>query len=169
MFGELDLRGVVTAQTIVTQLWDYGWLAHNWVPLPRSPDDRTLIEEYVKSAAFHTSFLPGGSDDTGLHGPFVAARIAPADFVPLDSSDLAQYLESVQFSLDPADDAAERQTLLLFLRKPFEGGFRCYVLNRTESDSALFHEWGSVIWVFRELLFVGKDLAGLDRYVIGYD
>ena len=69
---------------IVAHLWDYGWLCRDSVKLAAAPSDTELVEQYVASRAFHTSFLPNDKDETGIHGPFVAECIKAADFVPLD-------------------------------------------------------------------------------------
>jgi hypothetical protein len=43
------------------------------------------------------------------------------------------------------------------------------VLRRDQRDRELFHEWGYVLTVFREFLFVGAERDGVERFVIGYD
>lgn len=154
---------------ILARLWDYGWLCRDRVELSGASSDAALIEQYVASPSFHTSFLPNDKDETGIHGPFVAERIAAADFVPLAEAELGQYLESVQLSEAPGEDGAERAKVSPHLRAAFEGGHRCYVLSRDERDRELFHEWGSVLFVFREFLFVGPECKCVERYVIGYD
>jgi hypothetical protein len=137
--------------------------------LAGASSDAALIEQYVASPAFHTSFLPSDKDETGIHGPFVAERIAAADFVPLPEPELGRYLESVQLSEAPGDDVAERARMLPYLRAAFEGGRRCYVLSRDERNRELFHEWGSVLFVFREFLFIGAERDSVERFIIGYD
>jgi hypothetical protein len=84
---------------ILTRLWDYGWLCRDRLKLPEAASDADLIEQYVASPAFHTSFLPNDKDETGIHGPFVAERITAADFVPLHQVELGPYLESVEFRI----------------------------------------------------------------------
>ena len=156
------------APTIIG-LWDYGWLSHDCVELPASPSDAELIQEYVASAAFHTSFLPSDKDETGIHGPFQVDRIAPADFVPLDEAGLEHYLESVVLSESPGEDETERAKALPHLRNAFQGGSRCSVLKVDERSKELFHEWGFVLWLFREFLFVGNGRDRLERFIIGFD
>src|SRR6516164_10981859 len=100
----------VTMKTapILVRLWDYGWLCCDWVKLTQASSDAALLEQYLASPAFHTSFLPNDKDETGIHGPFVAERITSANFVPFREADLGQYLESVRLSDTPGDDVAER-------------------------------------------------------------
>ena len=157
-----------TAPTI-TRLWDYGWLCRDVVSLPSCPSDAALIERYVSSPAFHTSFLPSDKDETGIHGPFVAARIHTDDFIPLEQSHLEDYLGSVELADAPEDDANARTLILPHLRSPYERQSRCYVLRRDERDKELFHDWGFTLWVFREFLFAGQSRDSLERFVIGYD
>jgi hypothetical protein len=154
---------------VLIQLWDYGWLCSDRVKLAAASSDAVVIEQCVASPAFHTSFLPNDKDETGLHGPFVAERITVADFVPLREPELGQYLESVQLSETPGEDAAERARMSPHLRAAFNGGRRCYVLQRDERDRELFHKWGFVLFVFREFLFVGPERDCVERFVIGYD
>lgn len=154
---------------ILTRLWDYGWLCRDQVTLPGASTDSALLEQYVASPAFHTCFLPTDKDETGIHGPFVVARITVADFVPLRKVELDQYLQSIQLSGTLGEDAAEWAKMRPPLQSAFEGGRRCYVLRRDERNHELFHEWGSVLFVFREFLFVGTERHFVERFVIGYD
>jgi hypothetical protein len=154
---------------ILVRLWDYGWLCHDRVKLVGGASDAELIEQYVASPAFHTSFLPSDMDETGLHGPFVAGRITAADFAALGEAELGPYLETVELSDAPGEDAAERAKVLPHLLAAFGGGRRCFVLRRDERDRELFHDWGSVLFVFREFLFIGLRRDSVERYVIGYD
>ena len=154
---------------ILTRLWDYGWLCRDRVKLAGASSDAALIEQYVVSPAFYTSFVPNDKDETGIHGPFVAARISATDFLALREDELGKYLESVQLSDTPGADAAERAKILAHLRAAFEGDPRCYVLTRDERNRELFHEWGSVLFVFREFLFIGAERDSVERFVIGYD
>jgi hypothetical protein len=154
---------------IVARLWDYGWLCHDTVQLAPAPSDSQLVQQYVASPSFHTSFLPSDKDETGIHGPFEAGRISVDDYIPLHEADLESYLASVELSETPGDDVAERAKLLPHLRSAFAEERRCYVLRRDERDKELFHEWGFVLWVFREFLFAGRQRDRLERFVIGYD
>src|SRR5262245_17549583 len=153
---------------LLVRLWDYGWLSRDGVKLAPASSDSALIEQYVASPAFHTSFL-STEPEPGIHGPFVAERITAADFVPIKETELGQYLESVQLSDRPGADEAERAKALPYRQAAFEGGCRCYVLRRDERDREVFHEWGFAFFVFREFLFVGPERDGVARFVIGYD
>jgi hypothetical protein len=154
---------------IVTRLWDYGWLCRDSVKLAAAPSDKALLEQYAASPAFHTSFLPSNKDETGIHGPFLADRIKAVDFVPLLETNLEHYLESVHLSESPGDDEAERVKILPHLRGAFGAGCRCYILKPDERNTELFHDWGFVLTVFREFLFVGPQRDSLERFIIGYD
>ena len=169
VFAVPHVRRPMETASIVTRLWDYGWLCHDSVQLVSAPSDAALIEQYVASRAFHCSFVPNDKDETGIHGPFVAGRIHPDDFVPLEQADLEHYLQSVEISETPSDDVAERAKLLPHLRGAFDGGRRCYILSRDERDKELFHDWGFVLWVFREFVFVGPQRDRLERFIVGYD
>jgi hypothetical protein len=154
---------------ILVRLWDYGWLCRDRVKLAGALSDGALIEQYVASPAFHTSFLPNDKDETGIHGPFVAERITAADFVPIKETDLGQCLESIHLSDTPDEDVAERAKILPYLRAQLNKGRTGYVLQRDERNSELFHEWGFVLFVFREFLFIDPGRDCVERFVIGYD
>jgi len=156
---------------IIAHLWDYGWLQHECIGLPTSSSDFELIQEYVHSPAFHTSFLPNDKDETGIHGPFCADLITAADYILLDKTDLEHYLQSVTLSESLEDDEIERTKLLKHLRTAFQENTQCYVLRVDERNTELFHDWGWVLLIFREFLFVDLQLQRnrLGRFVIGYD
>ncbi|MGD1085720.1 MAG: hypothetical protein ABSA47_13365 [Verrucomicrobiota bacterium] len=128
-----------------------------------------MIEKYVGAPAFQETFLRSEQDDRGTHGPFLADRIKPSDFVPLEESGLEHYLESVNLSLTPGEDEAERAKILPHLRKAFAEGGRCYILKVDERNKDLFHDLGWVLTLFREFLFVFPERDRLERFVIGYD
>ncbi len=153
----------------VVGLWDFGWLFHDCVELPAATSDAALIQGYIGSPAFHTSFLPSDKDETGIHGPFCADRITPHDFVPLKEIDFEHYLESIQLSGSKGEDEAERAKMLPCLVRASNEGIECYVLIRDERSKELFHEWGFVFSVFREFLFIGPKRDRLERFIVGYD
>jgi hypothetical protein len=67
---------------ILVRLWDYGCLCRDFVKLAQASSDIALIEQYVASSAFHTSFLPNekgetGKEEAGIHGPFLATVLRP--------------------------------------------------------------------------------------------
>lgn len=156
---------------VIARLWDYGWLCRDCVKLPEAQSDQALIQSYIASLSFHTSFLPSEKDGTGIHGPFVAAHLCSSDYVPSDERSLDAYLEqlrlSEEFTSPPSTD--QWSATIQFLHDPFKTGCRCYVLKYDETHSELFHDWGFVFTVFREFLFIGAHLNSIERFVIGYD
>lgn len=161
----------MTTCPVITTIWDCGWLAGNEVELPSAGSDGELLERYVASPMFHTSFLPSDKDETGIHGPFIADRIVASDFVPLEESVLKEYLEALLYSpeWDSAASPEQFAAVLDQLRKPFAQGTRCFLLRFDESSSDLHHDWGFVLTVFREFLFLGRRPGLITRFVIGYD
>ena len=116
-------------------------------------------------------FLPSDRDETGIHGPFIADRIVASDFVPLKESALEEYLADLLYSTEWDSPASAEQfaAVLNQLRKPFAQGMRCFFLRFDESRSDLHHDWGFVLTVFREFLFLGRRPGVIARFVIGYD
>lgn len=161
----------MTSCPVITSIWDYGWLAGDDVDLPQTDSDRELIMRYVASPAFHTSFLPSDKDETGIHGPFIADRIVASDFGLFEKSALEEYLAALLYSPEWDSPASTEQfaAVLGQLRKPFEQGMRCFLLRFDENRSDLHHDWGFVLTVFREFLFLGGCPGVIMRFVIGYD
>jgi hypothetical protein len=154
---------------IVIGLWDYGWLSHDSIKLTAAPSDGALLQQYITSSNFHTSFLPSDKDETGIHGPFLIERLKPSDFLPLEETDLEHYLESIKLSERPGEDEAECAKVQPYLRSEFVRGWRCYILKMDERHKELFHDWGFAFCIFREFLFVGPQRDSLERFIIGYD
>jgi hypothetical protein len=161
----------MTACPVITRIWDYGWLAGDEVQVPAGGSDRDVLEHYLASPGFHTSFLPSDKDETGIHGPFLASRIAANDFAPFEEAALEGYLKALLYSTEWNTPASAEQfaAVLEQLRQPFAQGMRCYLLRFDESHSDLHHDWGFVLTVFREFLFVGPRPGLIRRFVIGYD
>jgi hypothetical protein len=161
----------MTACSVITHIWDYGWLAGDEVEVPPGSSDREVLEHYLASSAFQTSFLPSDKDETGIHGPFLASRIAASDFAPFEEATLEGYLKALLYSPEWERPATAEQFATVFeqLRRPFAQGMRCYLLGFDEARSDLHHDWGFVLTVFREFLFLGQRPGFISRFVIGYD
>lgn len=154
---------------IVARIWTHGWLMHDTVAVPAAPTDAAVVERYVGSKAFGTSFVPNDADETPLHGPLRAEVVAAADYVPLAEADLEAHLATIEMWKPTAENAAEHGAVLELLRAAYRRGKRCYALRLDERHTELHHEWGFVIWVFRELLFIGDARDSLERFVLGFD
>jgi hypothetical protein len=161
----------MTACPVIAHIWDYGWLAGDDVEIPPADSEIELLKRYVASPAFHTSFFPSDKDETGIHGPFVADRIAASDFAPFQESALEEYLAALLYSPEWDSPASAEQfaAVLGQLRKPFAQGMRCFLLRFDETRSDLHHDRGFVLTVFREFLFLGRRPDVIARFVIGYD
>ncbi len=117
----------MTTCPVITSIWDYGWLAGDEVEFPQTDSDRDLIERYVASPAFHTSFLLSDKDETGIHGPFIADRIAPSDFVPFAESALEEYLAALLYSPEWDSPASAEQFAAVLGQRP--GLIRRYIIG----------------------------------------
>jgi hypothetical protein len=161
----------MSACPIIAHIWDYGWLAGDEVEVPGGNTDLDVLKHYVTSLAFHTSFLPADKDETGIHGPFLADRITASDFEPFEEAALEAYLKALLYSPEWERPAIPEQfdAVLSRLRKPFAEGMRCYHLRLDENHSDLHHDWGFVLTIFREFLFLGQRPGFISRFVIGYD
>src|SRR5262245_62239355 len=99
----------MTASPVITDIWDYGWLAGDEVEVPAGSSDQDVLEHYLASPAFHTSFLPSDKDQTGIHGPFIANRITATDFAPFKEAGLEAYLKALFYSSEWDKPASPEQ------------------------------------------------------------
>ncbi len=159
----------MTPAPIIARLWDYGWLCHDTVNLPQCSSHSRLVEHYISSPAFYTSFIPSEKDETGIHGPFVAAKIHASDFVSLEQVHVEDYIRGIEIAEAPEENAAAQNEILPHLNSAFERCGTSYVLRRDERDKELFDDWGFVLFLFREFLFPNPSRTGFERFVIGYD
>jgi hypothetical protein len=161
----------MTTFPVITCIWDFGWLVGDELQVPPGTSDHDLLEYYVASSAFHTSFLSSDLDETGIHGPFLANRITAGDFTVFEETALEEYLKTLFYSpeLNIPASAEQFATVLDHLRKPFAEGMRCFLLRFDESRSDLQHDWGFVLMTFREFLFLDHRAGFIKRFVIGYD
>ena len=156
---------------IVARIWDYGWLCKDQITLPAVGSDAALIEQYISSPTFHTSFLPSDKDETGIHGPFIASKISTSDFVKFEPHQTEIYLKDLLNSEEWSEPADAYQFSAVFqqLQNAFDSNSRCYLLRFSEADTELMHDWGFVFTVFREFLFVDNARDTITRFVLGYD
>ena len=157
--------------SIISRIWDYGWLAGDELHFPPAASDRDLLEHYLASPAFHTSFIPSDKDETGIHGPFFAGSIAINDFVRFEEGGLDTYLRDLLFSSewDTPASAEQFEAVLELLRKAFGEGTYCYRLRFDEKNLDKKHDWGFVLTIFREFLFLDRQRGVIRRMIIGYD
>jgi hypothetical protein len=155
---------------IVARFWGYGWLGHDSVRFWGAAADANLLDDYISSPAFHTTFQPSDGVVSGIHGPFSASQITPADFIPLQAQELEEYVGAISLlGRTLRDDHTGLAAILPHLRREFDAGLRCHVLMRNEKDIGLFFGPGVTLDIFRELLFVDSSESGFERYVIGHD
>ena len=156
---------------IVARIWDYGWLSRDALEFPPTPSAASLIQGYVASPQFHTSFLPTEKDETGIHGPFVASRIGSDDFLLFEEAALQSYLDQLLLSPEWSSPATADQCSAVgaALQTAFRETGVCYRLRFDEACKELHHDWGFVFVVFRELLFLQPPSGHVTRFIIGYD
>ena len=161
----------MVAPLIVAGIWDYGWLSRDELQFSPAPSASSLIESYVASLQFRTSFLPSENDESEIHGPFVSSRIRSEDFVLFEEAALQPHLDQLLLSDEWSSPATpdQRSAVGATLRAAFHESGLCYRLRFDETSSALHHEWGFVFVVFREFLFVRPESGYVTRFVIGYD
>lgn len=128
------MKGMMDTAPIIAPIWDYGWLCRDQMDFPQESSDRALVDAYLNSARFHTSFLPTDKRETGLHGPFQASLIVSDDFVAFEQHALDGYLKDVlcsdEWEMPASDD--QLAAVARLLSEPFSHGARCYHTERFE-------------------------------------
>ena len=159
-------------QRQLLSLWDYGWLDYHKIKLPPCNQPRELIDLYLKSNSFGTSFVGPELDDTPtLRGPFWRTSIAANDFQVIDSDTFYAQIVRVRqpegFN-EPADE--EHWIAVENLISKLEAQYQwLFMLRLTEDDADKFHDWGFVLWVFREFILANPHSENVARLVFGYD
>ena len=153
-------------------LWDYGWLDRDEVTIPSCNTVSEVIAAYFRSESFGTSFvgpLPDRFPD--LHGPFQRSAVSEDDFIPISSSEFAAHLRALRQPdgfTSPADD--DQWRAVENAASELERNHSWLIMFRlTEQHREKFHEWGSVLDIFREFLFANPHSERLSRFIIGYD
>jgi hypothetical protein len=154
-------------------LWDYGWLDYNEIKLAPCNQTRELIDSYLSSDIFGTSFVGPelNNDEQTLHGPFWRTSITADDFQVIDSDTFYAQIRSVQqpegFD-EPADEEQWRavENLISKVKSQYQW---LIMLRLTEDDADKFHDWGYVLCVFREFLLANPNSEDVARLVFGFD
>ena len=153
-------------------LWDYGWLDLNEFKLPPCGQARKLIEAYLKSNYFGTSFVGQKLDDApNLHGAFWRDSITADDFQLIDSATFDAQIQSIR-QHEGFDEpvSAEQWSAVENLMTKLKSQHQWLIMLRlTEDDGDKFHDWGFVLWVFREFLLANPNSENVVRLVFGYD
>lgn len=148
-------------------LWDnYGWLDYNEIKLSPCNRPEELVDAYLSSNSFGTSFVGPELDDAPtLHGPFWRTSITADDFQVIDSDTFYAQIRSVR---QPASEEqwAAVENLISKLKSQYQWLF---MLRLTEDNADKFHDWGFVLSVFREFILANPNSENVARLVFGYD
>jgi hypothetical protein len=160
------------SQRQILPLWDYGWLDLNEIKLPPCGQPRELIEAYLNSKEFGTSFVGKEIDDAPtLHGPFWRNSITADDFQIIDSDTFYTQIRRVRQPEGFDEPANEEQwSAVENLISKLEPQYQWLIMLRlTEDDVDKFHDWGFVLSVFREFIFANPNSENVVRLIFGYD
>ena len=153
-------------------LWDFGWLDHGEVKLRKADTWQDVVDRYIESDAFQTSFLPPDQKDPGIHGPFKHDAIGKDDFELLSIDEFYEQIQQIRQPggfTQPADDEQWRQVLDLLakVQPRYEWLIR---LRLDEHDIGRFHDWGFVLGIiFREFVLANPDSERAYRLVFSLD
>lgn len=156
----------------ILQLWDFGWCDHDSVSVPLITNTEDVIGHYMRSEAFSTSFVGPKHDFTPeLHGPFLKTALSDSDFELVSTEEFHSLIEAIrkpdEFSSAATDD--QWQPVKQLAAEVAARNQWCFVLRPNENDFDRFHDWGSVLEVFREFVFANPGSETIERLVFGYD
>ncbi|MGA2498716.1 MAG: hypothetical protein ABSH20_13305 [Tepidisphaeraceae bacterium] len=160
----------IKAPRDLVHLWDYGWLNCDEVVIPPCNSVSEVISAYVRSDSFGTSFVgPLPDPMPELHGPFWRKGVAEDDFQLISTSQFAMELRAIRQHEDfgsPVDDT-QWQAVEYVTSKLEQHSKWLIALRLTEKHREKFHDWGFVLWLFREFLFANPNSDRLSRCVFG--
>ena len=153
------------------QLWDYGWAHFDDVYINPSSMPTELIKAYTDSPQFQTSFLEDNAIQENIHGPFQSSSINASDFRRVSPQEFIEELNSIRQPPKFVVAASDEQWKdVLAIAKSMASMPWLFILERTEKDKSIFHEWGFVLGIiFREFLAGAPDSVKLERLVISLD
>lgn len=159
-------------QRQLISLWDYGWLDYNEIKLLPCAQPLDLIEAYLSSNTFGTSFVGPELDDAPtLHGPFIRPSVASTNFQLLDSDTFfaqIHHIRQPEGFFEPVDEEQWHTVEELVTELERQNQW-LIMLNLTEDDTDKFHDWGFVLTIFREFLLANPNSENVVRLVFGYD
>jgi hypothetical protein len=153
-------------------LWDFGWLDFHdlKIDVPVSPEE--FVARYLCSNAFGTSFVGPALDVMpDLHGPFRRSAVEASHFKMLSTAQLEAHLAEIRNIADfGAPPTLEQWTpvedRILSMHR---ANAWTLALALDERDKEQFHDWGSILWLFREYVFATPGSCAAYRAVFGYD
>jgi hypothetical protein len=159
-------------QRQLLSLWDYGWLDYNEIKLSPCNQPHELIDAYLNSNSFGTSFVgPELEDAPALHGPFRRTSITADDFQVIDSDTFYAQIQRVRQPEGFDEPANEEQwSAVENLINQLQPKHQWLIMLRlTEDDAGKFHDFGFVLWVFREFILANPNSENVARIVFGFD
>jgi hypothetical protein len=153
-------------------LWDYGWLDCNEIKLPPCNHLEELVDAYLRSNSFGTSFVgPELEDAPELHGPFWRTSITADDFQVIDSDSFYAQIQSARQPEGFAEPVDEEQwSAVENLISKLEPQYQWVIMLRlTEKDVDKLHDWGFVLDIFREFILANPNSENVTRLVFGFD
>ena len=143
-----------TGQTLIRfDDHSYRWIEIRRFACHRHASDEEILAGLIGHARYRDDFLsPDPREVETVHGPYRAAEISPSSFERSDQNQAAAVVEEF-CGLDkspPRPDVRERidRDVLLALQN-----YRCY---RLKALPHAIHEYGSVLWEFRELVAINN-------------
>lgn len=151
-------------------LWDYGWCEHERIAIPRSRSPQVFIGEYLRSDAFGTGFVgPEPPYEPDLHGPFFSSLLSEPDFELITPQRFQTAIAAIPQAFTRPPSAEQWQAVEHLVSEVSSRHAWLFTLRLTEDDKDRFHEFGFVLWLFREFVCGTPDTEHAERLVFGYD
>lgn len=136
----------------------YRWFSVKRFEWDGAGDDSAVLAALIGHWRYRDHYASRDSheEDAGnIHGPYWLAAISPAEYVGVGPAEAAAVVEEFCGLYDTPPRPEVREQIEAVVLSQF-GGAACYRL--LDLPDAI-HEWGLVLWEFRELVAISR-LAG---------
>ena len=133
-------------------------------------DAGDVIDSLINNWRYRDHYASATSheeDAQTIHGPFLVATISRDNFTPIDAHTFCGVIHEF-LSLHDNFPATEKQAEIDGALRPLQShDTKFYQMNKSLDDD--IHEWGFVLWEFRELLAIELSKGQLALCVMAID
>jgi hypothetical protein len=145
----------------------YRWFSVKRFMWDGSDDDAAVLAALIGHWRYRDHYAARDSheEDAGnIHGPYWLAAISPAEFVPVGFAGAAAVVEEFceLFDCTPQSEVREQVALVLSWLE------RSSWYRLRDLPDAI-HEWGTVLWEFRELVAIARETGEVLSVVMAID
>lgn len=129
-----------------------------------------VIDALLASQEYRDDYLSPDSherDCGAKHGPYNVERLQPSDFLPITESDFAAVIREFTLLHDQMLELGELSQIDQLSACLVDDDSQMFQLRKLSKDD--WHEYGDVLWEFRELLSINIECQSLQLLVMAID